>query len=255
MIEEPFCSSGRNSSPIPARGPEPISARSLAIFVSETARPSARPTARPARRGCPAPRTGPRAARISSPVASVRRARTRVGELLVGVQPGAGRGAAERDLSDLRERVADPARAEPHLRGVAGELLPERDRNRVHQVRAAGLDDVVELGRLRAAATASSCSSAGSSSFVASSERREVDRRREHVVGGLAHVDVVVGMSARRRRAFAITSLAFMFDEVPEPVWKTSIGNWSSNSPVGDAVRGGGDPLGAAPRRAARARR
>ena len=29
----------------------------------------------------------------------------------------------------------------------------------------------------------------------------------------------------------AITSLAFMFDEVPEPVWKTSIGNWSSNSP------------------------
>ena len=30
----------------------------------------------------------------------------------------------------------------------------------------------------------------------------------------------------------AITSLAFMFDEVPEPVWKTSIGNWSSSSPA-----------------------
>ena len=29
----------------------------------------------------------------------------------------------------------------------------------------------------------------------------------------------------------AITSLAFMFVEVPEPVWKTSIGNWSSYSP------------------------
>ena len=28
-----------------------------------------------------------------------------------------------------------------------------------------------------------------------------------------------------------MTSLAFMFDEVPEPVWKTSIGNWSSWSP------------------------
>ena len=26
----------------------------------------------------------------------------------------------------------------------------------------------------------------------------------------------------------AMTSLAFMFEEVPEPVWKTSIGNWSS---------------------------
>ena len=29
----------------------------------------------------------------------------------------------------------------------------------------------------------------------------------------------------------ASTSLAFMFDEVPEPVWNTSIGNWSSSSP------------------------
>ncbi len=29
----------------------------------------------------------------------------------------------------------------------------------------------------------------------------------------------------------AITSLAFMLVEVPEPVWKTSIGNWSSCSP------------------------
>ena len=28
-----------------------------------------------------------------------------------------------------------------------------------------------------------------------------------------------------------MTSLAFMFDEVPEPVWKTSIGNWSSCAP------------------------
>ena len=30
----------------------------------------------------------------------------------------------------------------------------------------------------------------------------------------------------------AITSFAFMFEDVPEPVWKTSIGNWSSNSPA-----------------------
>jgi hypothetical protein len=31
---------------------------------------------------------------------------------------------------------------------------------------------------------------------------------------------------------FAMTSLAFMFVEVPEPVWKTSIGNWSSYPPA-----------------------
>src|SRR3954453_23884790 len=30
----------------------------------------------------------------------------------------------------------------------------------------------------------------------------------------------------------AITSFAFMFEDVPEPVWKTSIGNWSSSSPA-----------------------
>src|SRR5512132_985542 len=30
----------------------------------------------------------------------------------------------------------------------------------------------------------------------------------------------------------AITSFAFMFEEVPEPVWNTSIGNWSSCSPL-----------------------
>ncbi len=30
----------------------------------------------------------------------------------------------------------------------------------------------------------------------------------------------------------AITSFAFMFDDVPEPVWNTSIGNWSSCSPA-----------------------
>src|SRR4051794_3433616 len=31
---------------------------------------------------------------------------------------------------------------------------------------------------------------------------------------------------------FAITSFAFMFEEVPEPVWKTSIGNCASSSPL-----------------------
>ena len=42
----------------------------------------------------------------------------------------------------------------------------------------------------------------------------------------------------------AITSFAFMFDDVPEPVWKTSIGNWSSSSPAATRSRGRGDPLG-----------
>ncbi len=44
-----------------------------------------------------------------------------------------------------------------------------------------------------------------------------------------------LGCALRRPARLAITSLAFMFDEVPEPVWKTSIGNWSSCSPAATA--------------------
>src|SRR5213078_3088128 len=64
---------------------------------------------------------------------------------------------------------------------------------------------------------------------------------REHVVGRLAAVDVVVGMDrllAARHAAreldarLAMTSLAFMFDWVPEPVWKTTSGNSSSHLPA-----------------------
>jgi len=36
---------------------------------------------------------------------------------------------------------------------------------------------------------------------------------------------------SERSASVASTSLAFMFEDVPEPVWKTSIGNWSSCSP------------------------
>ena len=66
---------------------------------------------------------------------------------------------------------------------------------------------------------------------------------REDVVRRLPHVHVVVRRGRPRPRASAITSLAFMFEEVPEPVWKTSIGNWSSSSPAAMRSPGGGDPL------------
>src|SRR5260370_1300961 len=65
--------------------------------------------------------------------------------LLVRVEPGPGGGPAEGDLGDLWERVPNSALAEADLGGVARELLAERDRNRIHQVGAAGFDDVLEL--------------------------------------------------------------------------------------------------------------
>jgi hypothetical protein len=58
----------------------------------------------------------------------------------------------------------------------------------------------------------------------------------------------------------AITSLAFVLDEVPEPVWKTSIGNWSSSSPeatrsaaaaIRSALSGSSNPSSAFTRAAA----
>ena len=65
------------------------------------------------------------------------------------VQAGPHRRAAQRDLSEPLERRADAVVALAHLRRVAAELLPEGDRDGVHQVRAPRLDHVVELGRLR----------------------------------------------------------------------------------------------------------
>ena len=46
-----------------------------------------------------------------------------------------------------------------------------------------------------------------------------------------AHVDVVVRVNpvASEIREHLV---GVMLDEVPDPVWKTSIGNWSSNSPA-----------------------
>jgi hypothetical protein len=40
------------------------------------------------------------------------------------------------------------------------------------------------------------------------------------------------GRPSRSLARLAMTSLAFMFELVPDPVWNTSIGNWSSCSPA-----------------------
>ena len=70
MIEEPFCSSGRNSSPIPARGPEPISARSPAILVSETATTFSAPDSSTSASRLPCASNGSSGAEIVSPVSA-----------------------------------------------------------------------------------------------------------------------------------------------------------------------------------------
>ena len=76
-------------------------------------------------------------------------------------------------------------------------------------------------------------------------QRRQVDGGGDHVVGRLAHVHRVIGMDrglaapapaeTAHWRCPAITSLVFMFVEVPLPVWKTSSTNWSSSLPSATA--------------------
>ncbi len=77
MIELPFWSSGRKISASPARGPEPIRRRSLAIFVSETATVLSAPEAStsPSRAAWASKWSAGAATR--SPVSSASSARTR----------------------------------------------------------------------------------------------------------------------------------------------------------------------------------
>ena len=77
MIDEPFWSSGRKISARPARGPEPMSRRSFAIFVSETATVLRAPdvSTRASRAACAS--NGSAGAEIVRPVSFVSLARTR----------------------------------------------------------------------------------------------------------------------------------------------------------------------------------
>ena len=79
------------------------------------------------------------------------------------VEPGADRGAADRQLAQTGQRRLDAVDGVLDLAGVAAELLAEADRHRVHEVRASDLDHVVELVGLLGAASSCSERSAGRS--------------------------------------------------------------------------------------------
>ena len=122
-----------------------------------------------------------------------------LGEAGVRVQAGAGAGAAQRDLAHVHERVSNPLAPQRDLRRVAGELLTERDGRRVHHVRAAGLDDAFERSGL-ARERPFELRQRGEKLVLGDVERGELHRGGEDVVGGLPHVDVVVGMDIAARK-------------------------------------------------------
>ena len=238
MIDEPGCRSGRRISARPVRGPLPIQRRSLAILTSATASVAqlARQP-RPARRARPGRRSG-RGASVSGRPSVARRAgrSTAAGEAGFGALRPVPTAVPPSGSSPTRgQRVARAARSPSlDLRGVAAELLAERDRRGVHQVGAARPSRPSANSRCLAPQRAGAGARApGSRSSTIAIGRGEVDGRREHVVGRLRGVDVVVGVHRpaeplatpgwRAPRSRSCSS------DVPEPVWNTSIGNWSSH--------------------------
>ena len=122
---------------------------SFAIFISDAASVASAPLAWTiaSLAASAANRLGART--NGRPVSSAIFARARLAEPLGRVQPGADRRAADRELVEVGERLLDPFDVGVELRDVARELLAERERDRVLQVRPADLHDVRPRGRLR----------------------------------------------------------------------------------------------------------
>ena len=215
MIDEPFCSSGMRSRRARRAGPSSSSAGRWRSSSATTATvlQRARGLDQP-RRGRPAPRTGRGRRQIEPGVIAPARAHA-LGE------PAACSARCRRPCRRAgagRAGAASPAAARCPSRpgGAAAELLAERDRHGIHQVRAARLDHVAELAapwrasespaaRARAAARCTSASSAAR--WIAVGTRRWRTGRFDVVVG----VDAAVGVP----RGCAITSLAFMLPTCP----------------------------------------
>src|SRR5699024_3554635 len=119
-------------------------------------------------------------------------------EVSRGVQASAGCGAANREFADTRQGCLHALDAELDLAGVTAKLLAQGDRNRVHQVGAAGLHNVpvllglVQEGSLKLLQGRNEVLDGGLGGG-------DVGGGREGVVGGLAHVDVVVRVNLDAR--------------------------------------------------------
>ena len=190
MMLLPGSFSGMRSSPMPARGPEASQRTSLAILVSEVASVLSAPLAKTSA-SCEASAWNLFGALVNGmPVSFASCADDPLAESRVRVEPGADGGAADRELVERRQGRADAPR---HGRAgdPARDLLPERQRRRVLQVRAADLDDVGERARLAVQHVAQR-RDRGNQARDDLADRGQVHGRRERVVGRLRAVDVVV---------------------------------------------------------------
>ena len=115
-------------------------------------------------------------------------------KLAMRIQSRADRRAANRQLEHVRHRRFDPLQVVVELRDVAREFLAERQRHRIHQMRASDLHDALEilgLARQRVAQLSHRRNQVVRHFF----RRRDMHRGRERVVRRLRHVHVVVRMN------------------------------------------------------------
>ena len=182
MIELPGSFSGIEISPRPLRGPEAIQRTSLAIFISEAASVLSAPCAN--KQGVVSRErlelVGGRDERIAREPGQL--GGHAHGELGVCVQARADGRAAQGQLAQMRDRLFDMLEPVVEKLDPARNLLAERQRSRVHQVRPADLDDVPKrrgllapassrstptegISRPRRAVTAATCIAVGKTSF------------------------------------------------------------------------------------------
>ena len=117
-----------------------------------------------------------------------------LGKIDMAIQTSADCGPAKRNFAQSFDRFLRARLRIRDLLRVAGEFLSESHRRRVHQMRAPNLHDVPEFFGL---------GFEGAVQFFQSRNQMvlqflggaDVNRRGNHVVARLPHVDVIVGMN------------------------------------------------------------
>ena len=154
------------------------------------------------------------------------------------VEPGADRRSTRG--SRRRRGSVSSIRAIPFATCLANaSASAHRHGNRVHQMGSANLDNVFELGRLCRERSVQ-FGQRRNQPIPQFECTREMHHRRKAVIRRLRAVDVIVRMHRRFRSEglprrslarFAITSLAFIFVCVPDPVCQIVSGKSASNLP------------------------
>ena len=126
-------------------------------------------------------------------------ARKRGAELRAGVDAGADRGAALRQPVQAGRDRRQARGGRVDLRLPRAQFLRQRDRHRIHQMRAAGLDRVAEFGGSSAQDRAQ-VFERRQQTLVQQQRGGDMDRGRHHVVAALTHVHLIVRVHGSRQR-------------------------------------------------------